>query len=83
MDWKPITKEMSRTGPYLVTNNHAARDAYGNMSHVWVTDEIMYDDELEEFICFVGFQKIYGIKLYVKVEPITWEDLPSQGEALG
>jgi hypothetical protein len=32
--WKPITGPMK--GKYLITNNITARDASGQMSHVWV-----------------------------------------------
>ncbi len=39
MNWQPIEREM-REGLYLVTNNLAARDAQGRMSHVWLTSYV-------------------------------------------
>ena len=62
--WRPITSEIRHK--VLVTNNINARDAYGQMSHVWVAGLVQRDDG--EFICFLdGFQKIWGLTHYAEL----------------
>lgn len=49
--WKPITVEIKRK--VLVTNNIKARDAHGQMSHVWVVSLVQKDsDRRYGFISF-------------------------------
>jgi hypothetical protein len=50
--WRKITKELQRR--VLVTNNIAARDALGNMSHVWI-GTIIKSSEPEKRGKFVTF----------------------------
>lgn len=50
--WKKITKELKRR--VLVTNNINARDAHGDMSHVWIGFVIRSSDPQKygKFITF-------------------------------
>ena len=54
-NWMPITEEISRT--VLVTNNLKARDAKGNMSHVWVVTIIIESSEPDKYGKFTAFDE--------------------------
>jgi hypothetical protein len=54
--WKKITKEINR--PVLVTNNLKARDANGNMSHIWCVGMVHKTNEPGG--PFVAFKDLYS-----------------------
>lgn len=65
-NWRPITGEIRRK--VLVTNNLNARDAHGQMSHVWVASLVQIDDSGKEFITFTDhWQKIWGLSHYAEI----------------
>ena len=48
-----------------VTNNIRARDAYGNMSHVWITKHVATSREGDGFVVFdAADRKIVGLTHY-------------------
>jgi len=67
-NWKRITKELPRR--VLVTNNIKARDAKGEMSHVWIGN-IIKSGEPEVYGKFVTFdeadRKILDITHYCEI----------------
>ena len=69
--WQEITQQHATGGPYVVTNNIEACNAFGEMSHVWVTDFIQRSAEPETegtFICFDGnLRKIHGLTHYYRI----------------
>ena len=68
-NWKPITDRIERK--VLVTNNLDARDARGQMSHVWVASLVQIDDSGKEFITFTDhWQKIWGLSHYAELPGI-------------
>lgn len=76
-DWKPIIGEIKR--PVVVTNNIEARNAFGHMSHLWVTTYVQRAEPQEHmldegFICFDGWQKVIGLTHYAEIDP------PHEGE---
>ena len=67
-EWKKITKELHRR--VLVTNNISARDAHGDMSHVWIGFIIKSDKPKErgKFITFTdGDFMICNITHYCEI----------------
>lgn len=57
-----------KCGPVLVTNNIDARDANGNMSHVWVNNTgLMFSNDGDEWNCFVGEGRIYNVTHYIVI----------------
>jgi hypothetical protein len=66
--WKPIEGEIKRK--VLVTNNIDARDANGQMSHVWIAGLVQVDDSKDKagFITFKdSWQKICGLTHYAEL----------------
>lgn len=67
-NWKKITKELDRR--VLVTNNINARDAHGQMSHVWI-GFIIKSAEPEKYGKFVAFdeadRKILDLTHYCEI----------------
>lgn len=63
--WKPIEGRIERK--VLVTNNLEARDAHGQMSHVWVASLVQEDDG-NDYITFTdSAQKIWGLTHYAEL----------------
>lgn len=46
MKWIPCSEKPEGGRKLLVTNNLEARDAYGEMSHLWLVNLLQHDDEL-------------------------------------
>lgn len=70
--WTPLTADSLPTGKVLVTNNLAARDANGDMSHVWIAAP-MVSSEPESAGEIVSFDDDF-----VKLRGLThWHSLPS------
>lgn len=67
-EWKKITKELHRR--VLVTNNIKARDAHGQMSHVWIGFIIKSDQPQKygKFITFTdGDQRVLDLTHYHEI----------------
>lgn len=84
--WEPITKAMS--GLFLVTNNITARNASGQMSHVWIAPYgiTVGDGITGPFTCLVeGWpNRVCGITHYQRIEPPEVETgNQAASEALG
>lgn len=71
--WKKITKEMKESH-YLVTNNLKARDAFGRMSHLWLTTYVQKSSDPDndgKFICYTDFgSKIFNLTHYLDLGPV-------------
>ncbi len=64
--WQPITGPIERK--VLVTNNLDARDAFGQMSHVWVVNIVSQDDEAKgKFCAFDWNTKLWGLTHYAEI----------------
>lgn len=65
--WLPIEKEPdNEQGPFLVTNNPSALNAFGRPSHVWCVSGI-YKEKDGSFCAFEGNQKIHGLLMFMSV----------------
>lgn len=65
--WLPIKEEPDNTkGPFLVTNNSKALNAFDRPSHVWCVSGIYTDDD-GSFCAFEGSQKIHGLTMFMPV----------------
>lgn len=65
--WLPIKEEPDNTkGPFLVTNNPKALNAFDRPSHVWCVSGIYTDDD-GSFCAFEGNQKIHGLTMFMPV----------------
>ena len=64
--WKPITEEIRRK--VLVTNNIDARDAHGQMSHVWIVI-LVQKDEQRGFVAMddSGWRMIESLSHYAEI----------------
>ena len=67
-EWKKITKELDRR--VLVTNNIKARDAHGQMSHVWI-GFIIKSSEPKKYGKFITFtdsdQRVLDLTHYCEI----------------
>jgi len=65
MNWKPITEPIKRK--VLVTNNLKARDAFGQMSHIWIS--ILVQKEGDQFVSMddAGWRKIESLSHYAEI----------------
>jgi len=77
--WLPIEKEPDNEhGPFLVTNNPNALNAFGRPSHVWCVSGI-YKEKDGSFCAFEGNQKIHGLLMFMPVKA----PLPASPEVSG
>lgn len=71
MNWKPInTAPLGGRSPrFLVTNNLNARDAFGNMCHVWLVP--MIHEEGGGFFAYQDgtMQRVYGLTHWASIPP--------------
>lgn len=65
--WKKIKGEIK--GKVLVTNNLKARNAHGEMSHVWVVSMVHETTEPEgPFMAFTeGDRRLWGLTHYAEI----------------
>jgi hypothetical protein len=66
--WKKITGEMKRK--VLVTNNLKARDAHGQMSHIWCVGMVHKTDQpgFEPFMAFDNSdRRLWGLTHYAEI----------------
>lgn len=65
--WLPIEGEPdNQQGPFLVTNNPKALNAFGRPSHIWCVSGI-YKEKDGSFCAFEGTQKIHGLRMFMPV----------------
>lgn len=62
--WKKITKPLDRK--VLVTNNRKAKDAFGQMSHVWLVERV-YAGRKYGFSGYNGGNLITAITHYSEI----------------
>lgn len=63
--WRDVSEyDPEKDGDVIVTNNPKARDAHGNMSHVWIAT--IHESSLDsgEFVSFTSDSPIIGIKAW-------------------
>lgn len=71
-EWLPITGLLDlKCGPILVTNNPQARDAHGNMSHLWLTRMIHQSGGEYTAFCDGSMNKVRCLTHYMVVLPPT------------
>lgn len=63
--WKPITEAFARK--VLVTNNLGARDANGQMSHVWVVNMVHWDGDGFEAFGDDSLRLLYSLTHYAEI----------------
>lgn len=68
-EWRQITAP--DRGLFLVTNNFKARNAHGDMSHVWLTHRIHVGQEIGDgrFFTICDSGRIVGLTHYMRVSP--------------
>lgn len=55
--------------PILVTNNLSARDAHGNMSHLWLVLGVLLAEDGSWVAFTEGYKKIYNITHWTRLPP--------------
>lgn len=65
-NWKPITEEIKRK--VLVTNNLESRDAFGQMSHVWIALSVHEDSKRPgKFCAFEHYTRVWDLTHYAEI----------------
>ncbi|KAB2725445.1 hypothetical protein [Brucella intermedia] len=71
--WLPIESAPDhKQGPFLVTNNPKALNAFGRPSHVWCVGSIHKEDD-GSFCAFDGYRKIHDLKMFAVVSAPSQE----------
>ncbi|GAA5664935.1 hypothetical protein Brsp07_03434 [Brucella sp. NBRC 14130] len=71
--WLPIESAPDHEqGPFLVTNNPKALNAFGRPSHVWCVGSIHKEDD-GSFCAFDGYRKIHDLKMFAVVSAPSQE----------